>query len=163
MPEKRTIKKAQLAKRQGKSASTQAGPFVHETIEHIRKGKHGAKNAKQAIAIGLSEARRSGVAIPDKSKSSSPTKKAVTRKAPLAKKTAARKAIPASSTSHIAARKVSPAKSKAAIKRLQGEPTSSVSHAALSRHAKKAVHARTKADLHASALKGARTRAKHHR
>lgn len=162
MPEKRTIKKAQEAKRQGKSASTQAGAFVHEAIEHIRKGKHGAKNTKQAIAIGLSEARRSGVAIPDKSKSS-PTKKAVTRKAPLVKKTAARKATPASSTSHIAARKVSPTRSKAATKRLQGEPTSTVSHAALSRHAKKAAHARTKADLHASALKAARTRAKHHR
>lgn len=161
MPEKRTIKKAQTAKRQGKSASTQAAPFVHEAIEHIRKGKHGAKNTKQAIAIGLSEARRSGVGVPDKSEKTSPTKKAVTRKAPLIKKTAARKATPASSKSHIAARKVSPTKSKAATKRLQGEPTSTVSHAALSRHAKKTTLARSKADLHASALKGTRTRAKH--
>lgn len=143
MPEKRTIKKAQAAKREGKSASTQAGAFVHETIEHIRKGKHGAKNTKQAIAIGLSEARRSGVAIPDKSKPSV-TKKAVTRKTPIAKKTTARKAVSASSTSHIAARKALPIRSKAATKRLQGEPTSTVSHAALSRHAKKAAHARTK-------------------
>lgn len=74
MPEKRTIKKAQAAKRQGKSPSTQAGAFVHEAIDHIGKGKHGAKNTKQAIAIGLSEARRSGVAISDKATSKSSKK-----------------------------------------------------------------------------------------
>lgn len=145
MPEKRTIKKAQTAKRQGKSPSTQAGAFVHEAIDHVRKGKHGARSAKQAIAIGLSEARRSGVAIPDKTK----------------KKTAAKKATPAKS--RIAAKKVSPSRSKAATKALQGEPKSTVSHAALSRHAKKAARSRSKASLHASALKAARTRAKHAR
>lgn len=58
MPEKKTIKKAQKAKREGKAPSTQAGEFVREEIEHIREGKHGAKNTKQAIAIGLSKARR---------------------------------------------------------------------------------------------------------
>jgi hypothetical protein len=61
MPEKRTIKKARQDKRAGKSPSTQAGEFVHEEIDHIRKGKHGARSAKQAIAIGLSKARRAGV------------------------------------------------------------------------------------------------------
>ena len=61
MPRKETIKRAQRAKREGKSATTQAGEFVHEEIKNIRKGKHGARSAKQAIAIGLSEARRAGV------------------------------------------------------------------------------------------------------
>ena len=60
MPEKRTVKRARAAKRQGKAPSTQAGAFVHEEIEHVREGKHGARSAKQAIAIGLSKARRAG-------------------------------------------------------------------------------------------------------
>jgi hypothetical protein len=64
MPEKQTLDRARKAKREGKAPSTQAGEFVHEEIEHIRKGKHGAKNAKQAIAIGLSKARRAGVDLP---------------------------------------------------------------------------------------------------
>src|SRR2546423_4620416 len=64
MPDKSTIKKAQQDKAQGKSGGTQAGEFVHDEIEKIRKGKHGARSAKQAIAIGLSEARRSGVKLP---------------------------------------------------------------------------------------------------
>ena len=63
MPEKRTVDRARTAKRQGKSPSTQAGAFVHEEIEHVREGKHGARSAKQAIAIGLSKARRSGVKV----------------------------------------------------------------------------------------------------
>ena len=169
MPERKTIKKAQAAKRQGKSASTQAGAFVHEAIDHVRKKKHGAKNAKQAIAIGLSEARRSGVDVPDKSKKTSGRAKAGSRtntaakKASGEKKTATKRASSTTSKSRIAAKKVSPTRSKAAVKRLQGEPTNSVSHAALSRHAKKAAQARSKEDLHASALKAARTRAKHAR
>ena len=66
MPDKETIKRARADKRAGKSASTQAGEFVKHEIDRIREGEHGAKNAKQAIAIGLSEARRAGVEIPDK-------------------------------------------------------------------------------------------------
>src|SRR5205809_2578270 len=61
MPEKKTLERAQQDKREGKSSSTQAGEFVREEMEHIREGKHGARSAKQAIAIGLSKARRSGV------------------------------------------------------------------------------------------------------
>jgi hypothetical protein len=61
MPEKKTIARAKRDKREGKSPTTQAGEFVREEIEHIRQGKHGARSAKQAIAIGLSEARRAGV------------------------------------------------------------------------------------------------------
>jgi hypothetical protein len=64
MPEKRTIERAEEAKREGKSPSTQAGEFVREEIEHIREGKHGARSTKQAIAIGLSKARRAGVKLP---------------------------------------------------------------------------------------------------
>lgn len=160
MPEKRTIKKAQQAKRQGKSASTQAGAFVKEAIDHIRKGKHGAKNAKQAIAIGLSEARRSGVAIPDKASSTTGRKKATksakkstTTKSAASKKTTTRSESGGKSTtrkaSHtsrattgrIASKKTSPKRSAAAVKRLKSEPTNSVSHTALSRHAR-AKHAR---------------------
>src|SRR3954462_6665811 len=66
MPDKKTIQRAPPAKRAGKSASTQAGEFVKREIDKIREGEHGAKNAKQAIAIGLSEARRAGVDLPDK-------------------------------------------------------------------------------------------------
>jgi hypothetical protein len=64
MPEKKTLERARRAKRQGKRPTTQAGAFVHEEIEHVREGKHGARSTKQAIAIGLSKARRAGVALP---------------------------------------------------------------------------------------------------
>ena len=63
MPEKETIRRARKDKRDGKSASTQAGEFVREEMHHIREGKHGARSAKQAIAIGLSKARRAGVEL----------------------------------------------------------------------------------------------------
>ena len=65
MPERETIERARKDEREGKSPSTQAGEFVREEMEHIREGKHGARNtAKQAIAIGLSKARRAGVKLP---------------------------------------------------------------------------------------------------
>jgi len=64
MPLKRTIEKARKDRRQGKSPSTQAGEFVREEIDNIRRGEHGARSTKQAIAIGLSEARRAGVKLP---------------------------------------------------------------------------------------------------
>ena len=63
MPEEETLKRAQEDKRQGKSPSTQAGKFVREEFHHIREGKHGARSAQQAIAIGLSKARRAGVKL----------------------------------------------------------------------------------------------------
>lgn len=74
MPEKRTIERARRDKREGKSASTQAGEFVKEEIDHVREGKHGAKSTQQAIAIGLSKARRAGVDIPAKKGGTRPTK-----------------------------------------------------------------------------------------
>jgi hypothetical protein len=64
MPEKKTVERARQAKREGKAPSTQAGEFVREEMEHIREGKHGARSARQAIAIGLSKARRTGVKLP---------------------------------------------------------------------------------------------------
>jgi hypothetical protein len=63
MPEKKTVERARRAKRQGKAPTTQAGEFVREEMEHIREGKHGARSTKQAIAIGLSKARRAGVRL----------------------------------------------------------------------------------------------------
>src|SRR5260221_13954506 len=63
MPEKRTLERARRAKRRGEAPSTQAGEFVREEIHHIRAGKHGARSTRQAIAIGLSKARRAGVAL----------------------------------------------------------------------------------------------------
>ena len=81
MPEKSTLKRARRDKREGKSPSTQAGEFVHEEIEHIREGKHGARSTKQAIAIGLSKARRAGVDLPppDKGEASPETRRKASR------------------------------------------------------------------------------------
>src|ERR1700734_731290 len=64
MPEKKTLEHARDDKREGKAPSTQAGEFVKEEIDHIREGKHGARSTKQAIAIGLSKARRAGIDLP---------------------------------------------------------------------------------------------------
>src|SRR5437868_5446464 len=64
MPEKKTMEKARKDAREGKAPSTQAGEFVHEEIDHVKEGKHGARSTKQAIAIGLSKARRAGVDLP---------------------------------------------------------------------------------------------------
>ena len=64
MPEKRTIERARRKARAGKSPTTQAGEFVREEIHHVREGKHGARSPQQAIAIGLSKARRAGIKLP---------------------------------------------------------------------------------------------------
>src|SRR6266571_5800809 len=81
MPEKQTIERARQDKREGKAPSTQAGEFVREEIHHIREGKHGARATKQAIAIGLSKARRAGVDLPppEKGKTSERTRKSAQR------------------------------------------------------------------------------------
>src|SRR6201986_4486779 len=77
MPERRTLKRARKARRQGKAPTTQAGEFVREEIEHVREGKHGVRSTQQAIAIGLSKARRAGVDLPPprKGKASKATRK----------------------------------------------------------------------------------------
>ena len=81
MPEKETLRRAAKDKRQGKSASTQAGEFVREEIHHVREGKHGARSTKQAIAIGLSKARRAGVRLKPPAKGR--TSRATRRRAPI--------------------------------------------------------------------------------
>ena len=75
MPEKRTMERAARDRRQGKAPSTQAGEFVREEMDHIREGKHGARSSKQAIAIGLSKARRAGVDLPPPKSGSARTRK----------------------------------------------------------------------------------------
>jgi hypothetical protein len=145
MPEKRTMKRAKAAKRQGKAPSTQAGEFVHEEIEHIRDGEHGARSAKQAIAIGLSKARRAGVKLPPPPKSASErTKRSATSDSAKAGSRA----------------KPSPARSRAAKKRLKEEPKAAASHTALSRQAKAAARKRPAKARKAAARKAARTRAR---
>jgi hypothetical protein len=147
MPRKTTIKRARKAKREGKSPSTQAGEFVREEIEDIRKGKHGARSAKQAIAIGLSKARRAGVDLPP------PEKGEVSEKS-------RRSAKRAYEVGHGGApkRKASPKRSKAITRALEREGTAAASHEALSRHAKKAAKKRTSAERSAAAKKAAATK-----
>ena len=81
MPEKTTIRRARKAKRKGKAPTTQAGEFVREEIEHVRRGKHGARSIKQVIAIGLSKARRAGIKLPPpaRGKASGQTRRSATR------------------------------------------------------------------------------------
>ena len=146
MPEKRTIEAARRDKREGKAPSTQAGEFVREEIEHIRHGKHGARSTKQAIAIGLSKARRSGVKLPAPAKGEASEQ---TRRS-------------AKSALKHAGQKPSPTRSRATEKALKREGHSAASKSALSRQAKTAAKKRTASDRSASARKAARTRA-HHR
>lgn len=145
MAEKKTIERARKNARQAKAPSTQAGEFVREEIEHVRKGKHGAGSAKQAIAIGLSKARRAGVKLapPSKGTTSEKTRKSAQR---AYEKGQAQKPV---------ARKRSAASEKA----LKREPRQAASRAALSIQAKSAARRRTAADRSAAARKGARTKA----
>jgi Family of unknown function (DUF6496) len=80
MPDKRTVEKAEEDRREGKSAMTQAGEFVHEQIEKIRRGIRGARSTKQAIAIGLSEARAEGKKVPNKASKKKSAKKRKAKK-----------------------------------------------------------------------------------
>jgi Family of unknown function (DUF6496) len=130
LPEKRTIDRAREDAREGKAPSTQAGEFVREEMDHIREGKHGARSAKQAIAIGLSKARRAGVKLapPAKGKTSEATRKKATRDVERARTGAASKP--------------SAKRSAARLKALKKEPRSAASHLALSRQAKKAARTR---------------------
>lgn len=102
MPDKKTLQRVKRDKKEGKSPSTQAGEFVREEFEHVQEGKHGVKNNKQAIAIGLSKARRAGVAVkaPAKGTVSEKTRKAAKSAAAKAKKKA-----PASKTRSAASKK----------------------------------------------------------
>ena len=83
MPEKKTMERARKAKREGKSPSTQAGEFVREEIHHVRSGKHGVRSTKQAIAIGLSKARKAGVKLKPPRKGSVPERTRRSAAAPI--------------------------------------------------------------------------------
>jgi len=126
MPEKQTLRRARKAKREGKAPSTQAEEFVREEIEHVRRGKHGARSTKQAIAIGLSKARREGVKLPPpaKGKTSEATRKKavadVKRGQSTKKKTISKK------------------RAQAFSKVLRREGRRAASKKSLSRHAKRA-------------------------
>lgn len=145
MPERKTLERAARDKREGKSPSTQAGEFVREEMEHVREGKHGARSAKQAIAIGLSKARLAGVALapPAKGEASAKTR----RSAKLAVAAGAHKTATAS-----------PRRSRATNNALRREGHSAASPTALSRHAKAVARKRGPAARAASARKAARTR-----
>jgi hypothetical protein len=145
MPTKRTIERARKDAREGKSPSTQAGEFVREEIEHVREGKHGARSAKQAIAIGLSKARRAGVRLKPPPKGS--TKR--TRQSAASASRAGRKKSVA---------KPSPKRAKAARRALADEGRSAASKTALSRHARAAARKHTAAERSAAARKAAATR-----
>src|SRR5262245_53517767 len=122
MPEKKTLERARKARREGKAPTTQAGACVHEEIEHVRKGTHGARSTKQAIAIGLSKARRAGVKLspPKKGTASTRTRKQAQRDLLWAK----------------SGRKASPSRSRARLWALKREGRSAASRSALSRQAK---------------------------
>ena len=144
MPEKRTIARARADRRKGKAPSTQAGEFVHEEIEHVRRGKHGARSTKQAIAIGLSKARRAGVRLPPPGKG----------KASARTRASARRALARSRRGGMA----SPKRSRAVSRALRREGHSAASRPALSRQAHGAAKKRSAATRSRSARKAARTR-----
>jgi hypothetical protein len=130
MPEKRTLQRARRDKRQGKAPTTQAGEFVREEIEHVRQGKHGARSTKQAIAIGLSKARRAGVKLkpPRKGQTSRRTRRS------------AQRAYAAGQSRR--RRKPSARRSRATLRALKREPSRTVSSKALARQARRSAQRR---------------------
>jgi len=146
MPRKETIRKAKRDKRAGKSPSTQAGEFVREEIDRIRHGEHGARSPQQAVAIGLSEARRAGVDLPPPRKGKA---KASTRKS-------AKYAYEAGQGRRKPRRR--PRVSRAVKQVLKREPRSAASRSALSRQTKRAASRRSAASRSAAAQKASRTK-----
>jgi hypothetical protein len=146
MPEKETMARAEEDKREGKAPSTQAGEFVKEEMDHVREGKHGARSTKQAIAIGLSKARRAGVELPPpkKGKASTRTRRQAARDTRKGK------------TAGI--RRTSTTRSRATSRALKREGRSAASKKALSRQAKSAARRRSSASRSAAAMKAAATR-----
>jgi hypothetical protein len=147
MPDKRTIERAREDKREGKSPTTQAGEFVREEMEHIREGKHGARSTKQAIAIGLSKARRAGVDLPppEKGQTSERTRKS---------------AMHAYQRGHDGHAKQAPSqkRSKATLHALKREGKSAASHKSLSKQAHAAARQRTAGQRHQAAMKAVHTK-----
>ena len=144
MPEKQTLKNARKRKREGKSPSTQAGEFVREEMHHIREGKRGARSPEQAIAIGLSKARRAGVNLkpPRKGKASAETRHS------------AQSALRAGHKGT----KPSAKRSRASLRTLRGEGHAAASKASLSRHTRAAARKRGPRDLSRAAQKAVRTK-----
>jgi hypothetical protein len=130
MPSKSTIRKAKEDLREGKSPTTAAGEFVHEEIEHVRQGKHGARSPQQAIAIGLNEARRAGIPLPPprRGRTSEKTRKSAKR---------------ANEKGRSGAKKTNPKRSRARERALKREPRGTTSRRALSRHARSAARRRS--------------------
>jgi hypothetical protein len=147
MPEKRTIERARRDRREGKSASTQAGEFVREEMEHIREGKHGARSTKQAIAIGLSKARRAGVDLkpPRKGTTSAKTRRSAQRAYARGHGAPARA-------------KSSSRRSRATMGALKREGRSAASHRALANQAHSAARRRSASSRSAAAKKAAATK-----
>jgi uncharacterized protein DUF6496 len=141
MPEKDTIRRARQDKREGKAPSTQAGEFVREEMHHIREGKHGARSTKQAIAIGLSKARRSGVKLRAPRRAKATTK----RSAQYASRAAGR-------------RTKSPRRSRAVSRALKREGRGAASKQALSRQARTSARRRSAANRRAAARRAVRTK-----
>ena len=150
MPEQKTLKRAAADKRAGKASSTQAGEFVKEQIDRVRAGKHGVRSARQAIAIGLSEARRAGVAVksPKKGAASEATrKKAATDNAAGQHRSTAKKS--AESTAK---------RSRASTNALKREGSTGASRTALSKQTRSAAAKRPAASRSAAAKKAAATK-----
>lgn len=147
MPKKETIERARKDKRQGKAPSTQAGEFVREEIEHVREGKHGARSAKQAIAIGLSKARRAGVKLPPPKpgRTSRRTREGAERDY----ETGQGRRKP---------KKPSARRRRAVSRALEHEPRGTTSRRALARQARAGARRRTAGERSASARKAARTK-----
>lgn len=148
MPEKKTLERARRDKREGKAPSTQAGEFVKEEMDHVREGKHGARSAKQAIAIGLSKARRAGVELPPPKKG-----KASARTRTQAARDNAKGSNP---SDHAPSRK----RSRAVSSALKREGHQAASHTALSRQARTSARSRGATSRSKAAQKAARTRAR---
>jgi Family of unknown function (DUF6496) len=148
MPEKETIERAQEDAKEGKSPSTQAGEFVREEMHHVREGKHGARSTKQAIAIGLSKARRAGVKLrgPGKGKASARTKAQAGRDYRKGQ-------------SH-SRRKPSRTRSRAVSGALKKEGHSAASHTSLSKQARSSARRRGSTARRQAALKAVRTKGK---
>jgi hypothetical protein len=146
MPWKTTLKRAHKAEREGKAPTTQAGEFVREEMEHVRRGKHGARSTKQAIAIGLSKARKAGVKLPPPAKGR--VKEKTRRSAEYAYRQGQSKS----------ARRPSRRRSRAIHRALQREGRSAASRPALSRQARTAARRRSPAERRRAAMKAVRTK-----
>ena len=146
MPEQKTMERAEQDKRDGKAPSTQAGEFIREEMHHIREGKHGARSSKQAIAIGLSKARRAGVKLPP------PRRGSVSEKT----RRSAERAYQAGQSHR--RKPVSRTRSRATFHALEREGTRAASHQALSRQTRMSARQRSRTQRRASAKRAARTR-----